>query len=330
MVDADASDASEAPETAEATGTAGATGAAETANGAGDEADARRGDATEDDDLEVLRRAVEEKYDFDNFGPDDMAQMTAEEWEAAFDPDSWIVGPALLDRVEDELKSAIARRDVFAKCERYAEDGKPRLAAYSDEGYAIVYPDGSVEGSGTVLRDVKPIVALCSMDDYEVAPPPESFELPSPTDVPEQSGEFGNLMLQVVAAGQFLVGLGLFAAWAVGAVSTIVAPALALGFVLVGVFLFVVVANARLSDRFRAEEYRNRLRAIGTEDGERPAFLPPIDGAEGTGEDGSDEPTGDGFDDDAGEAGSSGVAAGDGGGTERGETGGDDDRPTGT
>ena len=37
-----------------------------------------------------LRRQVEETYDFDDFGPADMAQMSAEEWEAAFDADSWI------------------------------------------------------------------------------------------------------------------------------------------------------------------------------------------------------------------------------------------------
>jgi hypothetical protein len=337
MVDADASDAGEAAETAEAAGPA---GAAEAADVAANEA----GDRSDEDDLEALRRAVEEKYDFDNFGPDDMAEMTVEEWEAAFDPDSWVVGPALLDRVEDDLKNAIARRDVFAKLERYTEDGEPRLAAYSDEGYAVVYPDGSVEGSGTVLRDVKPTVALCSMEDYEVAPPPEDFELPSPTDVPEGSGEFGNLMLQVVAAGQLLVGLGLFVAWAAGAVSTIVAPALALGFVLVGVFLFVVVANARLSDRFRAEEYRNRLRAVGTEEGERPAFLPPVDGDDevddiddetgpdaGEGGDGETGPdAGEGGDEPPEAAGSRGVAAGDGGEPETADSGGDDDRLTGT
>jgi hypothetical protein len=220
-----------------------------------------------------LRQRVEEAYDFDDFGPADMAEMTLEEWEAAFDPDSWVVGPALLDRVEAELKSAVARRDVFAKFERFEEGGEELLAAYSDEGYAVVYPDGSVEGRGTVLRDVKPVVALCSMEEYEVTEPPEAYDLPDPTEVPEGSGEFGNLMLQVVAAAQILVGVGLFGFWLFTDLSTIVAPVLALAFVLVGFFLFLVVANARLSDRFRAEEYRNRLRAVGVEDGERPAFL---------------------------------------------------------
>jgi hypothetical protein len=248
-----------------------------------------------DDELEALRREVEAKYDFDDFGPEDMARMTMEEWEAAFDPDSWIVGRDLIDRVEKELKGAIARRDVFAKVERYRQDGETRLVAYSDEGYAIVYPDGSVEGRGTVLRDVKPIVALCSMDSFEVSDPPADFDLPDPTEVPEASGEFGNLMLQIVAGVQLLVGLALLGIWLydvliaandpslqplVGPPAGVVnlVPLVIAGvMIVVGLFLFTVVANARLSDRFRAEEYRNRLRAVGLEDGERPDFLPPLE-----------------------------------------------------
>jgi hypothetical protein len=234
-------------------------------------------DGDEDAELEALRREVEEKYDFENFGPKDMAQMTVEEWEAAFDPDSWIVGTELLDRVEKELYNRIAMREVFAVVERYTSEGEPRLVAYSDEGYAIVYPDGSLEGEGTVVRDVTPTVALCSMDDYDVADPPANVRLPSPDEVPEGSGEFGNLMLQVVAFVQVLGGLALLGAWLVTDLNTIVAPVAALFFLLIGFFLFFVVANARLSDRFRSEEYRNRLRAVGVEDGERPDFLPPLD-----------------------------------------------------
>ncbi len=234
-------------------------------------------DTAADAELEALRQEVEEKYDFENFGPKDMAEMTVEEWEAAFDPDSWIVGPELLDRVEKELHNRVAMREVFAIIERYTSEGEPRLVAYSDEGYAIVYADGSVEGEGTVLRDVTPTVALCSMDDYEVAEPPADVGLPSPDEVPEGSGEFGNLMLQVVAFVQVLGGLALLGAWLVTDLSTIVAPVAALFFLLIGFFLFFVVANARLSDRFRSEEYRNRLRAVGIEDGQRPEFLPPLD-----------------------------------------------------
>jgi len=44
------------------------------------------------------------------------------------------------------------------------------------------------------------------------------------------------------------------------------------------VFMLVLVANARLSDRFRAEEFRNRLRSAGVGDGQRPAFVPETDG----------------------------------------------------
>jgi hypothetical protein len=233
---------------------------------------------TENGELASLRRAVEDKYDFEEFGPEEMAEMSFEEWEAAFDPDSWITGDELLDRVDADLRNRIAGREVFARIERLASDPTegepPRLLAYSDEGYALVYPDGSVDGRGTVLRDVKPTVALCSMDEYTVEKPPEGGELPVPSAVPEGSGELGNFMLQVVAAIQLIAGVGLFVAWLGFGVDTIFAPVVGFVFVLAGIFLFLVVANARLSDRFRAEEYRDRLRAVGLESGERPDFLP--------------------------------------------------------
>ena len=231
-------------------------------------------DEAEERDLEALRAEVEERYDFDEFGPADMAEMSGEEWEAVFDADTWITGPDLLDRVERDLKSRIARRDVFAELDRVVEDGQPLLAAWSDEGYAVVYPDGTVEGAGTVLRDVTASVALCSMDSYDPEEPPAAYELPTPEDVESGTGEFGNLMLQVVAGAQVLSGLALGFAWLLGAVDTIVAPVVAGFFVLVGLFLFGVVANARLSDRFRAEEFRQRLRAVEEAGARRPEFLP--------------------------------------------------------
>ncbi|SDF94375.1 DUF7319 domain-containing protein [Halorientalis regularis] len=221
-----------------------------------------------------LREQVEAQYDFDDFGPEQMAEMSADEWEAAFDPDTWITGQELLDRVEADLKNRVVVRDVFARVERL-KDG--RVVAYSDEGYAAVYPDGSVEGFGTVLRDVKPVVALCSMDEYDVPDMPEGEVLPQPTEVPEGSGELGNLMLQLVGGMQVLAGIGLLGAWIVFGLN-VVAIVAGFGFLVIGVALFFTVANARLSDRFRAEEYRNRLRAIGIEDGERPDFLPVEDG----------------------------------------------------
>jgi hypothetical protein len=237
-------------------------------------------DEAEERDLEALRAEVEEAYDFDEFGPADMARMSGDEWEAVFDADSWITGAELLDRVEADLKSRIARRDVFADVDRVVDDGTPLLAAWSDEGYALVYPDGSVEGAGTVLRDVKATVALCSMESYDPEDPPSGYELPTPEDVESGSGEFGNLMLQVVAGAQVLAGLGLGLAWALGAVGTIVAPVVAGLFVLIGLFLFGVVANARLSDRFRAEEFRERLRAVEAAGDRRPEFLPGGDDGE--------------------------------------------------
>ncbi|WP_458187371.1 DUF7319 domain-containing protein [Haladaptatus sp. NG-WS-4] len=253
-------------------------------------ADSDSGTQGADDDVpeksrEELRREVEEKYDFDNFGPEDMAEMTLEEWEVAFDPDSWITGRELLDRVEADLKHRIAVREVFAVVERITRDGEPQLLAYSDEGYAIVYPDGSVEGRGTVLRDVKPTVALASMEEYDVPEVSEDDQLPRPDDVPEGSGELGNKLMQAIAAIHVLAGIGLLLAWFLVALGLLSLPqrvqgATALlaivgaGFLVFGLFVLVIVANARLSDRFRSEEYRNRLRSAGVESGDRPDFLP--------------------------------------------------------
>ncbi|WP_266076743.1 DUF7319 domain-containing protein [Haladaptatus caseinilyticus] len=234
---------------------------------------------------EELRREVDEKYDFENFGPEDMAEMSLEEWEAAFDPDTWITGEELLDRVEADLKHRIAVREVFAVVERTTHDGEPLLVAYSDEGYAVVYADGSVEGRGTVLRDVKPTVALASMEEYDVPEMPEGDQLPQPDEVPEGSGELGNKLMQTIGGIHIVAGFGMLIAWVliyfriIGVPQNIRqgAPLLALvggGFLVFGFFVLLIVANARLSDRFRSEEYRNRLRSTGVESGDRPDFLP--------------------------------------------------------
>ncbi|MFW5917109.1 MAG: DUF7319 domain-containing protein [Halorubrum sp.] len=241
-----------------------------------DEGDVADGGDTETDvpdDLDELRARVDDEYDFDDFGPSDMARMSAEEWNAAFDPDSWITGDRLLDRTAAELKSRIARREVFGVLERVRTDGEERILVYSDEGYAIVRPTGEVTGQGTVLRDVEPIVALAAMESYDVSEPPDDWSLPHPDTVPEGSGEFGNLMIQVIALVQVVAGGALLVATFATDLNTIVAPAMGIVFLLVGLFLFVMVANARLSDRFRSEEYRDRLRAL-REAKERPDFVP--------------------------------------------------------
>jgi len=75
-----------------------------------------------------------------------MARMSADEWEAVFDADSWITGPELLDRVDAEIKNRIATRDIFGVIERETVDGVDRLLVYSDEGYATVSLDGTVRG----------------------------------------------------------------------------------------------------------------------------------------------------------------------------------------
>ncbi|NIB98977.1 hypothetical protein [Halobacterium sp. R2-5] len=255
-----------------------------------------------------LREQVESEYDFEEFGPREMAEMSAEEWDAAFDPDTWITGERLLDRVEDDLRHRVATRDVFAVVERDSIDGEPVVLAYSDEGYAVVYADGTVEGRGTVLRDVKPTVALCSMDDYDVPDAPESAGLPDPQEVPEGSGGLGTTLLQYIGLAQVVVGVVLFLspfvydplvrtcdpvapgstarACSIGGTalelyplgdSAIIAAIAGVGFVLFGALMLVVVANARLSDRFRSEEFRNRLRSAGLGDGERPSFVPETD-----------------------------------------------------
>ena len=239
--------------------------------------DESAGDADESDELDELRDRVESEYDFDDFGPSDMARMSAEEWDAAFDPDTWITGDRLLDRAADELKSRIARRDVFGVLERVRADDGERLLVYSDEGYAIIRPTGEVIGQGTVLRDVEPIVALAAMESYEVPEPPDDWSLPHPDSVPEGTGEFGNLLIQVIATVQVLAGAALLVATVATDLSTIVAQAMGILFLVVGAFLFVIVANARLSDRFRSEEYRNRLRAL-REAKERPDFVPVDEG----------------------------------------------------
>ncbi|HKL28298.1 MAG TPA: hypothetical protein VJ898_03415 [Natrialbaceae archaeon] len=248
------------------------TDAEESTAGVGAEADESA------DDVEAIRRQVDEEYDFDDFGPEDMERMSAEEWEVAFDADTWITGEELLDRVRTDLEARIADRHVFAVLEDVQHEGQRCLLAYSDDDYALVYPDGSVEGFGTVLRDVKPVVALCSMERYDPLEPPAEVVLPTPDEVPEATGELGNFMLQIVAAVQGVAGIGLLiAAATVGGgrgMGTTLMAAAGLGFLAIAVLLFFTVANARLSDRFRAEEYRERLREVGLEDGERPEFLP--------------------------------------------------------
>ncbi len=234
----------------------------------------------DDAELEALRQRVEQKYDFENFGPSDMAEMTPEEWDVAFDEDSWITGDELLERVAAELKSRVAEREVFAVLEYATLGGERCLVAYSDSDYAIVYPDGSVEGRGTVVRDVKPTVALCSMEEYDVTEPPENWQLPAADSVPESGSELGNWMLQLIAATQILVGLGALALWPImGLGENIVMGAVGFLFVFIGFLLFFMVANARLSAKFQVTEYRDRLRSIGTADETRPSFLPIEDEA---------------------------------------------------
>lgn len=244
--------------------------------GSGNLGDSTDPEESDEPSVEKLRTEVEEKYDFDDFGPSDMAQMTAEEWDAAFDIDTWITGQELLDRVEADVKQRVADRDVFARVERLSDPD--RLIAYSDEGYTVVYQDGTVTGEGTVLRDVKPSVALCSMDEYDPPDMPKGEVLPDPSEVSEGSGDLGHQVLQIIGGLQVLMGSVLFGASVFGFLGDagVIGIFTGLGFIVIGIVLFLLVANARLSDRFRAEEYRDRLRAVGVGTGERPEMLDEI------------------------------------------------------
>ena len=233
----------------------------------------------DEESLQALRREVEEKYDFDSFGPADMAEMSVEEWEVAFDTDSWVTGEELLDRVEADLRSRVADRDVFAVVERTAADDK--VVAYSERSYAVVHPDGSVEGEGAVFQDVKPSVALASMPEYDVSEPTADDSLPDPETVPIETGGLGNVMLQIIAAVFALAGLFLIVSPIITDLggATIIAIFVGFLFLVVALGLLLAVANSRLSARYRAEEYRQRLRGAGVGNDERPEFL-PIDDSE--------------------------------------------------
>lgn len=249
------------------------------------------GSDAEEPSVEALRRQVEEKYDFEDFGPRDMEQITQEEWEAAFDPDTWITGRELLDRVEADMKQRVADRDVFARVERLSDP--ERLIAYSDEGYAVVYENGTVNGEGIVLRDVKPSVALCSMEEYEAPELQHGEVLPHPSEVPEGGGTLGHRVMLFVGGAMAVMGVVLTGAVIIGSPgSALIGTSIGLVFIVIGVVLFVLVANARLSDRFRAEEYRDRLRAVGRGSDEQPAVLDELDTeGEETTDESSDTPS---------------------------------------
>lgn len=222
---------------------------------------------------------VRSRYDFESFGPRELAEMSSTEWEVAFDSASWVTGEPLLERVERELRHRVHRREVFALVERIVSEGEDCVLAYSDEGYALVRPDGSVEGFGTVLRDVKPTVALCSIPDYEPeSAPADPVPLPDPAAVDAARGGLGNVVMEVLALAFLVGGLVLIGAW-IFVETPLVAAIVGAGFLVGALVLGVLVANARLSARYRAEEYRDRLRSVGVDSDERPAFVPEDEAA---------------------------------------------------
>jgi hypothetical protein len=246
--------------------------------------------AESDDEPGSFRAAVEAKYDFDDFGPADMAEMSVEEWEAAFDADTWITGSDLIDRVENELRSRIAAGELFAVVERHRVTEEPRLLVYSDAEYTIVHSDGRVEGADAISREIEPVVALCSMESFDVSKPPADAGLPDPAGIKPGSGDLGHRLLLGLAVIQAVAGLGLLVSPlflglgpGAGALTTVIG----LLFIGIGLLLGVLVANARLSDRFRAAEFRDRLEGAGVGSSERPDFLPSME-ADETGSHASD------------------------------------------
>lgn len=214
--------------------------------------------------------------DFENFTPRDMAAMDLDDWETHFDPETWITGPFLLDRVEADLKRRIADRELFAVVERTTEH---ELLAYSDEGYVQLHTDGTLTGDGIIYQEIEPIVALCAMDTYEPPEmPPDDALLPHPDTIASGSGSLGNRLIELLGLVQLLAGLILLISPLIfqvpGNGSAFLTTVTGLGFIVIGLFLFFIVANARLSDRFRAEEYRDRLISVGVGTDQKPDFLP--------------------------------------------------------
>lgn len=242
--------------------------------------DETAGDAGASRPDDSFRAAVEAKYDFANFRPADMARMSLDEWEAAFDPETWITGPELLDRIDAELHNRIADGQLFAVVERHSEGGEPRLLAYTDAEYVVVHPDGTVVGTDGIRQEIEPVVALCSMDSYDVPPASDDAGLPEPDSIVPGSGALGHRLLLVVAVVQLLAGFVLLLSPLLvnlGPGAGALAVVLGLGFIVVGVVIGLLVANARLSDRFRAADYRERLRDAGVGSDDRPGFLPTFD-----------------------------------------------------
>ncbi|NIQ56862.1 MAG: hypothetical protein GWN85_26370, partial [Gemmatimonadetes bacterium] len=91
--------------------------------------------------------------------------------------------------------------------ERHELDDGPRVLAYNDAEYAVVAPDGSVDGEGALRGEVEPAVALCSMESYEVEAPPPGAGLPDPSTVNPGSGDLGHRLLLAVAGIQVVAGL---------------------------------------------------------------------------------------------------------------------------
>jgi hypothetical protein len=128
-----------------------------------------------------------------------------------------------------------------------------------------------------------PVVAVCTKEKFKVTEPPANADLPSPKTVKPGSGGLSRRLLLVVGVIRVIAGVVLLVSPVIvrlGPGAGAFTAVIGLIFVGVGVLLGVLVANARLADRFRAAEYRERLEAAGVGSDQRPAFLPAMDGTE--------------------------------------------------
>ncbi len=192
-----------------------------------------------------------------------------------------IVGTDLLDRIEADTKDRIRRRNILAMIERISIEGTGHILIYDDLGYALVEPDGSVSGIGSIRTEIENVVVLCSMSSYDVPELLNGNFLPKISSTYKPANQIGNKLLQTLSFSFFIIGFILLISpifinfYASSA--TILTTISGLGFILTSLFIITLVIHSRLSDRFRSSEYQNRLKNIGIGSNSRPSFIPQFE-----------------------------------------------------
>lgn len=192
-----------------------------------------------------------------------------------------IVGLDLIDRIEADTKDRIRRRNILAMIERISIEGIDHILIYDDLGYAIVEPDGSVSGIGSIRAEMENVVVLCSMSNYDVPELIKDNFLPNISSTYKPPNQIGNKLLQILSLSFFIIGCTLLVSpiflnfYASSA--TILTTISGFGFILISLFITTMVVHSRLSDRFRSSEYQNRLKNIGIGSNSRPSFIPQFE-----------------------------------------------------